>query len=168
MKVVIRKKEFRDIRRCEEVITLAWQETYKGIVEDNFLKHLEENLEERVIKREEEFYNDNDKRFVLEVDGLIVGILRVGQCQIENYLDSGELYALYILKQYHGLGLGRKLVDKAKSVLKEDGYKTMLIGCLDKNPTNEFYKHLGGKFITTGIFKAGSQEIKENYYYFKI
>lgn len=29
----------------------------------------------------------------------------------------------------------------------------MIIGCLDKNISNEFYKHLGGKYVKTRIFK---------------
>jgi hypothetical protein len=33
------------------------------------------------------------------------------------------------------------------------GYTKMIIGCLNNNPSNNFYKHLGGKFIKTRIFK---------------
>ena len=31
---------------------------------------------------------------------------------------------------------------------------------------NEYYKHIGGKFIKTRIFKLPNQEIQENVYYY--
>ena len=40
----------------------------------------------------------------------------------------------------------------------------MIIGCLAGNPTNEFYKHLGGKLVKTKMFEK--LNLPENYYYF--
>ena len=42
----------------------------------------------------------------------------------------------------------------------------MIIGCLDGNSSNEYYKHIGGKFIKTRISKLPNQELIENVYYF--
>jgi hypothetical protein len=42
----------------------------------------------------------------------------------------------------------------------------MIIGCLDGNPSNEFYKHLGGKFVKTRLYEK--LNIPENVYIFDI
>ena len=40
----------------------------------------------------------------------------------------------------------------------------MIIGCLAGNKSNEFYKHIGGRFIKTRIFEK--LQLPENVYYF--
>ena len=47
------------------------------------------------------------------------------------------------------------------------GYNKMVNGCLEGNPSNEFYKHMGGKFIETNPFKVpNGQELIENLYFY--
>ena len=49
--------------------------------------------------------------------------------------------------------------------LREIGCNKMLIGCLQGNPSNEFYKHIGGKFIKTRVFQK--LNLIENVYFFE-
>ena len=42
----------------------------------------------------------------------------------------------------------------------------MLIGCLVGNPTNDFYKHIGGIFIKQRILKK--LQLPENVYYYEL
>jgi hypothetical protein len=44
------------------------------------------------------------------------------------------------------------------------GYDKMILDCLKLNPTNNFYKHFGGKIIDTATVKMGEQELEENIY----
>ncbi len=49
------------------------------------------------------------------------------------------------------------------------GYKNMIVGCLVGNPSNEFYKHMGGKLVDTNPFTLpNGQELLENLYYYDI
>ena len=43
----------------------------------------------------------------------------------------------------------------------------MIIGCIKENPSNEFYKHLGGKYIKQRIYRLPNQELIENVYYYE-
>ena len=160
----IRKMVKEDSKAVSHVITLAWNETYPGIVPDDFLKLLIENEESRAEKMYREFDDEDTKVLVLEVENNIAGFVRYGKTNDKEYPSSGEIFALYILKKYHGLGLGKKLVNEAKLKLRCLGFNSMLIGCLKGNPSNEFYKHIGGKYIKDGLFKR--LNIKENIYYF--
>ena len=159
----IRRKRKEDIEQIQKVITIAWQETYKGIVDDDFLDNLPKTEEERIKKSQETFDEKDNNQFVLEVDNKIVGFINVGK---ENTI--GEIYAIYILKQYKGNGFGKKLIETGIKELKKLGCTEMIIGCLQGNPSNEFYKHLGGNIIKTRIFKLPNQELLENVYHFII
>ncbi len=42
----------------------------------------------------------------------------------------------------------------------------MLISCLKENPSNRFYKHIGGKYIKDRVYKR--LNLPENVYYYEI
>lgn len=75
---------------------------------------------------------------------------------------------MYLKKEYKGKGLGKELFKNSENKLKELGFKDYIIGCLDQNPTNEFYKHMGGIYYKSKMIKIGDKEYKENYYYFEM
>lgn len=60
--------------------------------------------------------------------------------------------------------LGKKLFEAGISELKKMGFNKMIVGCLANNPSNEFYKHMGGRLIKTRIFEK--LQLPENVYYF--
>lgn len=138
MEYIIRQKELKDCEQAERVKTLSWNETYKGIVNDEFLEHLKLNETKRIEKQKKNYKKDNKKRFVLEVDGKVVGICTITKSRNENYPTSGELQSLYIINDYKGYGYGRKLFYKAVEELEKIGYHDMIIGCLSASPTMDF------------------------------
>lgn len=85
----------------------------------------------------------------------------------DNYSQCGELGALYLLDSVKGKGFGKVLFDKAINELKNMGYNKMIIGCLSENPSNDFYKHMGGEFVDTNpLTLPNGQELMENLYYY--
>lgn len=164
MKYTIRKIKREDCLEVAKVVSTSWNETYKEIVPDWFLNELKTNEEERARKMLDDFDTKNSNQLVLEIDGKVVGFANYGKATDEEYSHCGEIFALYIISQYKGNGLGRKLVEEATSELKKMGYNEMLISCLKGNPSNEFYKHIGGKYIKDSVFKR--LNLPENTYYF--
>ena len=120
----------------------------------------------RVERTIESFNDETNHQFVLEVDGQVVGFVKV--CESSENENCGEIQALYILDEYKGQGYGKKLVDIGIQELKNMGYKNMVIGCLEGNPSNDFYTHIGGKFLEQRTFSLPVQEINENVYYYDI
>lgn len=43
----------------------------------------------------------------------------------------------------------------------------MVIGCIKENPSNEFYKHLGGIQKSQRLIQKTGDNLVENIYYFK-
>ena len=154
MDYVIRKREKRDCKDIAHVVTVSWNETYKGIVSDDFLKNLYKSEEVRATNALHNFDETNNHQFVLEIDHQVVGFINVGHASDSDYPDYGEICALYIVNGYKGNGFGKKLVEAGIDELKKMGFEKMIIACLDGNRTNEFYKHIGGKFAKTRMFEV--------------
>ena len=166
MSCIIRKKEVNDCEECERIITLSWQQTYKGIVSDEFLLGLKDNESERINKSINNFYNNSDIIYVVEVERKVVGFISFGHCDDKEFDDCGEIFSLYIIEEYKGKGYGRKLCETAINHFKLDGYDKMIVGCIDGNPSNNFYKHIGGKKIREKVIIRGGQKLVENIYFY--
>lgn len=162
----IRKKQKSDCEGVQKVITLAWQQTYKGIINDEYLNALNLNEKQRIENSINVFDENNNNELVLEIDNKIVGFVKYSESKDGNFLGHGEINALYLLKEYKGKGYGKLLFDKAKLELKKMGYFKIIVGCLDGNISNNFYKHMNGKFQSTRIFSRDSQDLIENIYLF--
>lgn len=85
----------------------------------------------------------------------------------DKYPDSWEIYAIYILKDYQKLWLGKKLFFAGIECLVEKWYNDMIINVLDWNPTINFYEKYGGAVIWKWTFQAGENLLKEKILFFK-
>ena len=94
-----------------------------------------------------------------------MGFVNVGPSDEADYENCGEIHAIYIINGYKGYGFGKKLIEVGIKELKSIGFNKMVIGCLVGNPSNEFYKHIGGKYIKQRIFEK--LQLPENVYYFE-
>ena len=164
MNYIIRKKGREDCAAVAHVVTVAWNETYRGIVPDEFLDSLYLNENERAQNSYNSFNENENHQYVLEIDNNIVGFVNVGSSDESEYDNCGEIHAVYIINGYKGNGFGKKLIEMGIKELKNMGYNKMIIGCLDGNPSNEFYKHIGGKYIKQRIFER--LQLPENVYYY--
>ena len=84
----------------------CWQETYPGLVSQAYLdKFTLEKSEERAVQ-----WRDNI--LVAKEGDRVIGFVGYGNHGPEEP-DVGEVYALYVLPEYHGTGVGRQLMDAA-------------------------------------------------------
>ncbi len=70
-KYVIEKMDLHNVEYYARVNPLAWLQSYKGIVKDDFLKLInsEEEIEKAIIKLKSGV-NDDSKRFLLKLDSI--------------------------------------------------------------------------------------------------
>lgn len=153
---MIRYYEEKDIEQVEKIITEDWKIAYKGIIDDEYLKNLDYKDKEKSIR---EKYQKR-KSIVLE-EGIVKGYSRFGENR-EEEKDLGELYALYVEADERGKKIGEKLLRKTASILKERGYKEMVIWCLKENKkARKFYEKMGGKLYKTRNIEIGNKEYAE-------
>ena len=97
--------------------------------------------------------------FVIENDkGELIGFAKGQAYAHRDQPDfSGELNKIYLLREYHRLGLGRRLLGRvARRFLSQDISSMLLFGEA-RNPSNRFYEALGAErlFASNGEFHGG-------------
>ncbi len=164
---MIRKLTKEDIPLYHRLITTVWNETYPGIINDTFLKSLYKNEQARIELDQSMFDDKYNQTLVLEENNEIIGFVRYGKSDDELYPNTGEIFALYVLQKYHSKGYGKQLVQSSIQELIKLNYNNMVIGCISLNPSNEFYKHIGGVLKSTRTLNKTGDNLTENIYYFE-
>ncbi len=163
MEPIIRKRKVEDSDELAKDIALVWNTTYKGIVDDDFLEGLQNSVP-RNAERLKHNLDEQPDYYVLTLQDKIIGWLYY-TLDSDKYENAAEINSLYILKEYQGQGYGKLLYNYAVKNIKEKGINNLIIGCLEGNSSNNFYKHLGGKWIGTSPFR---EAYKENIYLFHL
>lgn len=159
----IRKRRIEDSEELAHAIATVWNTTYKGIVADEFLKGLLNN-EAQNAERLKNNIDEQPHYYILILQDKIIGWIYF-TLDSENLEDAAEIHSLYILKEYQGKGYGKLLYNYAIDIILKNNLKKVIIGCLNGNPSNEFYKHLGGKYIGNHLFR---EKYLENLYLFEL
>ena len=163
MTPIIRKRKVEDSNELAHSIALVWNTTYKGIVDDAFLKELIDNENESA-ERLRNNINEQPDYYILTLQNKIIGWIYY-TLDSNKYENAAEIHSLYILKEYQGNGYGKLLYNYTVKNIKKKGIKKLIIGCLDGNSSNNFYKHLGGKYIGNHLFR---EKYIENIYLFEL
>lgn len=146
----------------------SWVESYKNIVDEDYLESI--NTINELQNRKAALINnlkDGSLRYLLKVNNEYVGIFRVRKTKYEGYEDYGELGSLYLQNKVKKNGYGKIMFDRAKRELSQMGYEKMIVGCLEENPSNNFYIHMGGVFLKKNPIRIGEQDYFENIYIFE-
>jgi ribosomal protein S18 acetylase RimI-like enzyme len=145
MTVLCRPAGPDDVDGIATVRIRSWQAGYAGIVPQFYLDGLTPAAEaERWRSRELRPGNS-----VAEVGGEIVGWSAVGPYNDEEEVPppapgSGEIYAIYVLPEHWGTGVGRALMAYSLDLLAADGLTPVLLWVLTENArARRFYEAAG-------------------------
>jgi GNAT superfamily N-acetyltransferase len=140
---MIRWAESHDAEEIAAVHVQCWHETYTGLVSDEELLAMT-NYESRLASWNS-IVRDETQITLLALDAeKVIGFVNGGKAQDKLDGYDGELYRIYLLKSYHGKGLGRQLMQVFAQELECRGFKAFYLWVLDTNPTRSFYEHLDG------------------------
>ena len=113
--IMIKKMETDDeIRGKGYVHYKAWQQAYTGLVDQSCLDKMS------VEKCVEIAYKWPDNLLVAKDGERVVGFVGYGDCRNDDIKDAGEVFAIYVLAEYYGKGVGRALMDAALDLLPQD------------------------------------------------
>jgi L-amino acid N-acyltransferase YncA len=165
MKYSIRKACPEDARGIARVHVQSWRETYQGIVDHVYLDSLDVIHRTRRWKEMLKKPKEQSWTFVAEdSDGKIVGFTSGGAARERMSDYTGEMYAIYILKEGQGSKLGYRLTQKLCSVLRKNGINNMYVCVLKDNNSLGFYKRYGARYLKSTRLKVGERELPERYY----
>ena len=134
-----------DAEAITRVHDASWRDAYRGVIPGA-------ELERVVARRGPQWWHSAILRgtelLVLDVDDDIVGYSTYGRNRVPSMPYSGEIFELYLLPQYQGLGFGRRLFNAARRELAEHGYLSTIVWALaDNEKALAFYRRLGGHAV---------------------
>ena len=161
MSVRVRAAVFQDAAAIARVHVDTWRSTYRGIMDEEFLRSLSHEQRQR---NWEAALQDSKTQslFVAEDDQHeIVGFAACGPAREQKELFDGELYAIYVIQKAQRKQIGKKLVLFVSRDLKTRGFNSMLVWVLAGNPFKKFYVSLGGEQIASKIVEVGGRNLEE-------
>ena len=114
--VTVRPATPEDAAAIARVHVAAWRWAYAGLLDDALLAGLDVDASRRLW---EQVASEGRKTLlVAERDGAVVGFVAAGRSRDEDATDvTGEIYAIYLLREAQGSGVGAALMDAALAAL---------------------------------------------------
>lgn len=139
----IRHAKPTDAAAISQVFDAAWREAYLGIIPGV-------QLERMVRRRGPRWWGLMLRRgrpvAVLDVGKRIVGYASYGACRDARSGAEGEIDELYLLPEYQGLGLGRRLFRATLNDLHDRvGRRVVVWSLVENERACAFYERMGGK-----------------------
>ena len=120
----------------------AWKEAYVGLVDQTFLDN---RTIEMSRQRAQKAFEDGVSSFVAKDGDRVVGFVDFGPYRGDGRKDTGEVYAIYVLKEYYGKGVGHALMGEALDAMKS--YQQIAVWVLMGNERAiRFYQRCGFHF----------------------
>lgn len=163
---MVRLAGLDDAIHIARVHVATWRTAYHGLLPDDFLASLNEELYEERWRR-----NLRDGRgqvYVAEEDGGVVGFASGGRERAGEAGFGGELYAIYVMEAAQHRGHGKRLVQAVVDGLRGMGFIDMIVWVLRDNPAaRQFYERLGGVYVRSQPITIGPALLQEVSYGWK-
>ena len=139
----IRRAREADLGDLSKVFDTSWREAYRGIIPGVALERL-------IASRDPAWWRGALRRgrpiAVVETADRIVGYAAYGRTRSRALGTEAEIDELYLLPEYQGLGLGRRLFRAIRNDLTDHGLTQLGVWSLEDNDrAGAFYEGLGGR-----------------------
>ena len=143
MEIEIKQMKSDDeIRGKAYVHWKSWQDAYSGLVDRSYLDKL------TIEKCTDIAFRWPDNILVAKEKGAVIGFVGYGVCGDDALPETGEVFAIYVLKEYYGKKVGHALMQAALKKLSE--YKRIAVWVLEGNRRAiKFYEKFGFRFDGT-------------------
>jgi ribosomal protein S18 acetylase RimI-like enzyme len=161
MPISIRQADIADALGIARVQVDTWRTTYTGILPDQVLSNMSYERGQQNWEREMRRQAQGAIFVAEDESGLTVGFAACGQERTNDPEYKGELYAIYVLKQAQGKGIGKQLALASAKHLKERNFSSMLVWVLEENPYRRFYESIGGVKVRDREAEFGGKKLRE-------
>ncbi len=156
----LRDGVLEDARAIAEVHVASWRWAYREVLPPEVLSAL--SVEDREQEWREGLRSppSGGGCLVAEDDGRIVGFVGYGPAQDEGD-DVGEVFAIYLVEDAVGRGIGRDLLARAEEALRSAGFRRAVLWVFEANDRAcRFYEKAGwawdGARLQWGSLSHGS------------
>lgn len=160
--ISIRTANISDALDISYVHVESWRSAYEGIISNDYLQKIS------VCERENRWRSilsmESSKTYVAEFNRKIVAFINFGPYRGESFLNHGEIYAIYSVREVWGSYVGSDLMNKVILELLENKYKKISVNVLSRNIRGvSFYKKHGFSVTTASgrILAIGDTMLEE-------
>lgn len=140
--IEVRPAAESDVQTLAAVHVQAWQDAYRGQMPDDFLDGLSIPSFERWWRAE--VTSPDRPTWVGVLDSTIRGFTTVGASRDQDADGAGEVWAINMVRQAWGSGLGQMLFDTGTAWLAEQRFADATLWVLDTNArARRFYERNG-------------------------
>jgi diamine N-acetyltransferase len=156
----IYKIDERHLERLREIAIRTFGETFASTnSEENMNDYYARCFNEQTLRQE--LRDPEMQWFFIEVRGELAGYLKVntGRAQTEADKEDGfEVERIYVLKAFHGTGVGVALMEYAIRLGKKMGKRYLWLGVYEANfRALRFYEKFGLQEFGEHVFMMGKQ-----------
>ncbi|MGF1625546.1 MAG: GNAT family N-acetyltransferase [Alphaproteobacteria bacterium] len=143
----------------------TWRDTYAGILPDSYLVHRVRSGARQAGWRigAAGRTGPTETTLVAELEQ-VVGFISFGPARHVLDRQIGEVYALYVIPDAQGQGLGRGLVSVALERLFIGGCRAVDVEVLAANPSRHFYTAMGARQVGQGVHDFAGQRLPVVFY----
>lgn len=143
-----RPAEVADAFGIAAIHDASWRQAYTGLIPH---KSLDTMIRRRDPKWWARAIRNSTRVLVMESDSQLVGYATIGPNRVSALSQEGEVYELYLMPEYQGVGIGKNLFLAAREQLVRLGFKGCVVWVLEENdPAMQFYRNAGGIDIAEG------------------
>jgi ribosomal protein S18 acetylase RimI-like enzyme len=164
--VNIRKALSKDADAITSVHVNAWRSAYAGLIPQNFLDKVTVEKRRAMWTQNLDQIEAGDPSKMCSVaeddNGLMLGFISGDKIRDEHPNYDSELYAIYLEETVRQQGIGSRLTLELAGWLAAQGFKSMRLWVLEKNPSRNFYESIGGILVSdTKTVDFGGLELLE-------
>ena len=157
----IRPATINDLITLQSISRITFAESFAHLNSDvNMRKYLDSNLSTDQLRSE--LMNTDSSFYLAEENGGTIGYLKLNDCGTQrdvNGTQSIEIERIYLLKSFHGLGVGKEMLDFAFSIAHDRQKEVVWLGVWEKNHRAiAFYRKHGFVPYGTHIFRLGDED----------
>jgi ribosomal protein S18 acetylase RimI-like enzyme len=143
--VSIRQAKPSDAQGLSRVFDAAWREAYQGIIPGIALEKM---LARRGLRWWRSTVTRGRPLAVLDIGQGVAGYASYGRCRDRSLPADGEVDELYLLPEYQGVGLGRRLFKAVCNDLRaRELHRVVLWALADNERACAFYEGMGGRSV---------------------
>ncbi len=143
--------QIEDAAAIARVHITAWRATYAGMLPDTYLVQMSARQLQQHWRRILSCQDRQERVVVAAAEGggrrKVVGFGSCGSSRFRSLPYTGEVYTLYLLPDWQGMGLGRPLLQSLFATLLRSDCTGAVIWVLSANPARYFYEALGGRRV---------------------
>jgi ribosomal protein S18 acetylase RimI-like enzyme len=154
----IRPGALADAPALSELFRSSWSNAYQGIIPH---MHLDGLIRRRTAEWWGTAIKSGSELLVLQVSDVVAGYATLGPARVRGECE-GEIYEIYILPTYQGLGFGERLFEACRHHLDGRQLCGLIVWALADNlAASDFYWRRGGRPVGVGFERFGRARLKK-------